>query len=93
MGVGEGDAEGKPVRLWELEVREVTANYWRALGLSFAQGFVIRAESEEHARAMAAQGAGDEGAEVWLDDDLSYCHRLAHQGQACVVLRDFFYNG
>lgn len=86
---GEGYAAKESVRLWRLEAREPGAGDSLKASWFCARGFVIRAESEEHARAMAARKCGDEGPEVWLSDAESYCRKLSHAGQACVILRDY----
>ncbi len=39
-------------------------------------GHVIAAESEEEARAFAAQGAADEGKEVWSDGEKVKCELI-----------------
>lgn len=52
-------------------------------------GFMIRAESEEDARNMAAAECGDEGPESWTDSDLSTCDIISADGAAEVVMQDF----
>lgn len=63
-------------------------------------GFVIAAETEEQARAMATERGGDEikaarpwnggNARAWLDADLSICRELrAETCPAGVALRDY----
>jgi len=53
-----------------------------------AHGFVIRAEHNWMARRMAADQAGDEGPEFWLNVNKSSCKRLTKDGPIEVVLRD-----
>ncbi len=52
-------------------------------------GFVVRAEDEESARALAAIEAGDEGGDAWTDSKFTTCERLEHYGDAEVIIRDF----
>ncbi len=54
-----------------------------------AYGFVVRAENEEAARALAADEAGDEGGDAWSDPKFTTCERLEDNGEAEVVIRDF----
>lgn len=63
-----------------------------------AFGFVIRAESAEQARAIAAGPSttgdwddtpGDEGSEAWLSPTSSTCELLSKFGRAGVIMRDF----
>lgn len=57
-----------------------------------AFGFVVRAESEEAARALAHADGGDESRgdrAPWLDPQQSICVELTEQGTEEVVVRDF----
>jgi hypothetical protein len=66
-----------------------------------AFGFVVRAETEEDARAMANADAGDEnrgefmGSKIadtktpWLDPKYSTCEPLTADGSAGVMMQDF----
>lgn len=66
-----------------------------------AFGFVVRAEDESAARALAGGDAGDEAGRdynagtsrerpnPWLDAALSSCVELTPEGAAEVVIRDF----
>lgn len=54
-----------------------------------ATGFVIRASGPMAARKLAAQAAGDEGSDVWLNANKSVCYRLYDEGPEQVVLRAF----
>jgi hypothetical protein len=54
-----------------------------------AFGFVIRAASEQDARQMASENAGDEGPDVWLDHTKTTCTLLTTDGEWCVICRDF----
>jgi hypothetical protein len=52
-----------------------------------ALGFVVRAETEEEARAHAAADCGDEGPEAWTKK--AHCAPLTAKGESGVILRDF----
>ena len=63
-------------------------------------GFVVRADNEKQARALANAQGGDEcgpvrqsvyrmGGDPWLDPDQSTCEELTAHGEAGVILRDF----
>lgn len=55
-----------------------------------ADGFVVRAETEEQARAIAAKRAGDEGSQVWLRYSAgSTCEELTADGEPGIILRDY----
>lgn len=51
-------------------------------------GFIVRAESEEQARVLAAEQCGDEGPDAWLDESLSTCIELTSDGEAGVIIED-----
>lgn len=53
-------------------------------------GFVIRAESEDKARAVAAANCGDEGPDCWTDPLCSTCELVEPDGPEGVILRDFW---
>lgn len=54
-----------------------------------AFGFIVRAPSAKMARKLAAEKAGDEGGQVWMDPNKTKCEELNADGEAEVVLRDF----
>jgi hypothetical protein len=54
-----------------------------------AFGFVIRAQSENDARALASANAGDEGADAWTDPAWASCVRLTDAGENDMVMCDF----
>lgn len=56
-----------------------------------AEGFVVIADSEDEARALADANGGNENEKrrPWLDPSLTFCHELTADGVARVVLRDF----
>lgn len=58
-----------------------------------AFGFVIRAESEEKARKIADENAGDENGSgemhPWMNKKLSTCTELKNEGKQELVLRDY----
>lgn len=57
-------------------------------------GYVVRAATEEEARALAHEKAGDENGDVkgvspWLDPEYSTCVPLGDEGEAGIVMSDF----
>lgn len=82
------------MKLWLLEPLEDTERNYHQPGSPWdpwydkAFGFVVRAESEADARALANEEHGDEG-DAWLDPALSKCVELTADGEPGVVLRDF----
>lgn len=54
-----------------------------------AFGFVVRAETEDQARKMAAGKAGDERPRAWTNPLYSTCRPLMIDGEAGVILSDF----
>ena len=52
-------------------------------------GVVVRAPDEEAARALASNENGDEGEEVWLNENKTSCIELTGDGPAEVVITDF----
>ena len=55
-------------------------------------GYVIRAESEEAARALAladATGWNPRGIRAFADSALSTCVELTAEGEPCVILEDY----
>ncbi len=54
-------------------------------------GVLVRADRPDAARAMAADGAGDEGAAVWFDPLMTECIDIENllEGGPAVLLRDF----
>jgi len=75
------------MNLWILRPRE-DSGLWEPW-YDKAFGFVVRAETEEHARALAAEGAGDEGPDAWMYSKFSTCERLPDGGVAEIVMHDF----
>lgn len=53
-----------------------------------ADAFVVVAETEDRARAIAAEQAGDEGAETWINSSLSACVEL-DASEERIVVRSF----
>lgn len=72
------------MKLWILKVATAWDPWYDK-----ADGFVVRAETEESARKWASNNHGDEGAEAWLDDGLTICEELTAEGDPGVILRDF----
>lgn len=57
-----------------------------------AFGFVVLAETEADARALASNEAGDEersGVNPWMNAEYSTCFELKPEGDPQVVMRDF----
>jgi len=52
--------------------------------------FVIRAESEAAARAVAAANCGDEGPREWTEPECSTVELMEPDGPDGVMLRDFW---
>ena len=52
-------------------------------------GFVIRAETEQEARALGEKQSGDEPDGCWLDPKESKCSELLPDGEPGIVLTDF----
>lgn len=69
-----------------MKIYKVYRDDW---GWDCASGFVIRAESEEEARAIAAENSGDEEPWTWTDPEYSKCEILQPDGDAGIILRDF----
>lgn len=49
---------------------------------------VIRAETEEDARKMAALDSGAEGDEAWLDEKYSICEELLPEGDSGIIIQN-----
>lgn len=65
-----------------------------------AFGFVVRAENETKARALANSEGGDEtgkrniiiyrtGGDPWLDPKYSSCKELSQEGDEEIIMRDY----
>ena len=59
-----------------------------------AFGFIVRAESESHARALiidtqSTTHYGDEGKEAWWNPEFSTCIELTSEGEAEIIMCDF----
>jgi len=58
-----------------------------------AFGFVVRAETEADARSLAGEQAGTKKSkdlDPWADHGLSTCEELTAEGEAGVVIQDFY---
>lgn len=83
------------MKLWLLRAREdidIETSPWNSpYNKNF--GFVIRAQTEEDARAVANGGAYDENAfgEVWLDSEFTNCDELLVDGLAGAIISDFYH--
>lgn len=57
-----------------------------------AFGFVVRAETEEKARRIADDNAGDENYDAkhpWLSSRYSICEELSSEGKEDLIMKDF----
>jgi hypothetical protein len=84
--------------LWLLELTEEGEERF---GWDSADGFVVRAESEEEARKIAGENAGleewdfeknepvDRGPEFWGDPKMTTCVRVGNEGERGVVLESY----
>lgn len=68
------------MKLYELECREPV------FGFTGFIGFVVRADSEDSARAFAYAFSDDGNREKWLDRKKSSCVELSTDGQPGVIL-------
>lgn len=59
------------------------------VGYDEVKEFVIRAPSEETARAIAATQEGDEGYDTWLDKLRSSCFVVSEHGAPAIICRSF----
>lgn len=55
-----------------------------------AEGFIVLADSEKEARALASRQHGDEGPATWTSSKLSTCEEVRLSGEPRVLLRDFY---
>jgi len=74
--------------------REMKTSDGRTLNVSrwtwdCANGFVVRASTEDEARLLASTKAGDEGDDAWLNPKFTSCEPLNNDGETEIVLRDF----
>ena len=52
-------------------------------------GHIIRADTEDEARAMASDTARDEGRNTWLDPTRSTCVIIEDTGKKEIILSDY----
>lgn len=82
------------MRLWHIFARGDLPehdNPWNPW-FDTAVGFVVRAETEQRARELANEMAGDECRrqdDAWTNSRYSHCHQLPVDGAEGVILRDF----
>lgn len=77
-------------KLWILESRgglKPRQDPWRGY-LNQTYCMVIRAETEEDARAIATEHAHSEGGKAWADHKLSSCKELLPSGEPGIVVRE-----
>ncbi len=82
------------MKLYILRAKEASGPWHPWYDKAF--GFVIRAKTEEAARKLADQNAGDENRDYddsaphpWLLETYSTCDELAKPGPEELILRDF----
>ena len=51
-------------------------------------GYVIRAKNKKSARKLAEINAGDEGEDVWLDNEKTSCEILESEGTTELIMID-----
>lgn len=91
-----GGDSGAQVKLWILspvDYLDRETSPWEPW-YDKAFGFVVRAENEAEARALASSNGGREVSEdnnprSWLDPELSTCTELTQHGPSAVIIRDF----
>jgi hypothetical protein len=77
------------MKLWLLEAVTLgPKGPWRGK-YDMNYGFVIRARSEEDARALASASFGDEGKDAWTDPKYSSCIQLKDIGNPGVIISDY----
>ena len=69
--------------IFRLTLAEELQNY------DCTHGVIVRADSEQEARTLAASVAGDEGWLVWGDPSKTSCDALEANGNNKVLLVDF----
>ena len=75
------------MKLWKLE----PLSDWKPWYDTMA-GIVVRADTEEDARAIAQEYSGDENRQYprpWLDSEVTSCVELTVEGEAEMILRSF----
>lgn len=79
------------MKLWLIRPREGLQGKDDPWGCWYdkAFGFVVRAETEERARELAAKEKGDEGKEAWLNSQFSCCEELKEMGEEGIIISDF----
>jgi len=81
------------MKLWLLKAREDlgTDNDPWECWYDKAHGFVIRAEDETTARAIANQSGGDETRvfDAWLSTEYSTCVELTADGESDIIIEDY----
>ncbi len=80
------------MKLWLLRPFENAPEWEPRYDKAF--GFVVRAATEQEARALTDGNTGDEcdykdRVNPWLDPAKSTCVELSQEGEAAVILRDF----
>ena len=77
------------MKLYILRPVDANSRAWNS-GYDKAFGHIVRAESKDQARMLAAGQAGNEGKKAWLDSAQSTCEELTpDDDDAAVVMTDF----
>lgn len=92
----EHESEGEGMRLWLLRPIDKDSGPWEGL-YDRVFGFVIRAETEERARQIAAENAGFENPFLsghydkspWNDAALSTCTPVGDEGEEALIIHDY----
>lgn len=75
------------MQLWILEPTE---DQWQHMPLrDITRKQIVRAVSEQEARAVAVDHAGDEGASMWASPARSTCGVLTADGNPGLICKDF----
>lgn len=75
------------MKLWHLTPQNDGADPWDEYDVMLS--IVVRAETEERARELAAAEAGAEGHEVWMEPGMTFCRELTAEGAEGTIMGDF----
>ena len=76
------------MKLWLLKATDKAEELGKQSWDSY-DSFVIREETEQNARLRASTEAADEGADTWLNPELSTCKELIGKGKPEIVIGSF----
>jgi hypothetical protein len=77
------------MRIWLLRPVSESLDPWSPWVENRTFGFVVRAQTDDAARELAATHAGDEGPDAWLLSKYSTCAELTGDGPAEVVIAEY----